>query len=563
MICKKCLFILIVLITCNLVHGQIQLDGEEVTRITYFVTYNGQTDNHQNPIYVLSDGKKSLITNQSQIENTAKYPREMTLVLPNVGRYDQYAFLADGTAIRMSDTSSIDKQEWVMTDETKTILGYRCKKAQTTINSNTIVLWYTDELPYHAAPSILGQRLGVVLEQVRNGNFAITARDISKIKLILPEYITATAAIKTEKLDYTDRIWRSRFTTIPVFDHQQIHWSETYEPREDVLRFANGTIVVKKVTFPKILSSQQVFVELTEQSTGDAYDRTGTVFLIPTDKKQSFMDGLQNGASTLPIYENGNGKKYQGVIATAEYSPVVELMRFFTPFGINHFNDRVTLKGKTWHTTVPYRQEITALAGLMSGQEVYIGVFIGNYDKGGHTISMDITIHNDGAGNQPLPKAIPLFNTLNIMEMAGQDYGTMFDNDNGLVVQFALKEPLKNAKLRYVTTGHGGWENGDEFVQKKNTILLDKKVVFDLIPWREDCGSYRLYNPVSGNFSNGLSSSDYSRSNWCPGTVTNPYIISLGDLTKGEHTIQVKIPQGHPEGNSFSAWNVSGILIGE
>ena len=111
--------------------------------------------------------------------------REMTLVLPNVGRYDQYAFLADGTAIRMSDTSSIDKQEWVMTDETKTILGYRCKKAQTTINSNTIVLWYTDELPYHAAPSILGQRLGVVLEQVRNGNFAITARDISKIKLII------------------------------------------------------------------------------------------------------------------------------------------------------------------------------------------------------------------------------------------------------------------------------------------------------------------------------------------------------------------------------------------
>jgi hypothetical protein len=34
-------------------------------------------------------------------------------------------------------------------------------------------------------------------------------------------------------------------------------------------------------------------------------------------------------------------------------------------------------------------------------------------------------------------------------------------------------------------------------------------------------------------------------------------------LEVGTHTIQVKIPQGLPEGNSFSSWNVSGVLIGE
>jgi len=147
------------------------------------------------------------------------------------------------------------------------------------------------------------------------------------------------------------------------------------------------------------------------------------------------------------------------------------------------------------------------------------------------------------------------------MEMDGQNYGSMFSNEKGLEVTFTLEKDVKNAQLKYVTTGHGGWGNGDEFVPKKNTLFLDGKAVFSFIPWRQDCGSYRLYNPCSGNFSDGLSSSDLSRSNWCPGTVTNPSYIDLGDLKAGTHTIRVQIPLGKSEGGSFSSWNVSGCLI--
>ncbi len=57
------------------------------------------------------------------------------------------------------------------------------------------------------------------------------------------------------------------------------------------------------------------------------------------------------------------------------------------------------------------------------------------------------------------------------MEMAGQDYATMFDNDKGILVEFNLEKDLKNAQLRYITTGHGGWENGDEFIPKENYIF--------------------------------------------------------------------------------------------
>lgn len=542
------------------IQAQIKFSSDKIYKITYQLSYNDQIDENQNPIWALADAENALITNRDQFNGSATYPFEMSWLEAD-GTYQQFAFLDAQQVVSIKENKP--DYEFELLPETKKILGYTCHKAKTSVNSNTIEIWYTQDLGIKAGPSVLGSSLGLVLEYVRNGNLKIQATSVKKEKIKLPTFIGSVQPESMAKLDYQDKIWRSRFTTIPVFEDQSIHWSEEFEPKEGVLRFANGTIVVKKVKFPKLNTAHQVFVDLIEQSAGDAYDRTGSVFMIPMDQSTSFLDGLNQGASQLPIYENGNGKKYQGVVATENYSPLVELMRFFTPFGVNHFNDRVQLKGKEWQESVPYRQEISSYANLLSEQEVYLGVFIGNYDKGGHKISMNITIHNQEESSTPLSKAIPLFNTLNVMEMAGQEYATMFDVDEGLLVEFELKEDLKNAQLRYITTGHGGWGNGDEFVPKKNSIYLNGKLVFDLIPWREDCGSYRLFNPVSGNFSNGLSSSDLSRSNWCPGTVTNPYLIDLGDLKAGKHHIQVRIPQGAPEGSSFSSWNVSGVLVGE
>ncbi len=40
-------------------------------------------------------------------------------------------------------------------------------------------------------------------------------------------------------------------------------------------------------------------------------------------------------------------------------------------------------------------------------------------------------------------------------------------------------------------------------------------------------------------------------------------LINLTDLKPGKHKVEVVIDQGEKEGNSFSAWNVSGVLVGE
>ncbi len=548
---KKLLLIVLVLIYGN--------SFSQNYKITYQKSSNGTLLKNQDLIIVFTNSQNTLLTSEAVVNGKSSFPFEETLMDRTTNSFIQIANLNSKQIISMKDSLSLAKQTFEFLPETKKILGYTCKKAKTSVNSNTIEFWYTNDLKIKGSPSVLGQNLGLVVEMVRNGNFVVAATKIEKVKAIP---LKQQDKKSIDALTYKDLLWKSRFTTISVFKDQIINFSDLSKSNDTILRFANGTIAVRKIKFPEIKVGSQIFVDVTEQSNGDAYDRTGSFFIIPTNKKQSFMDGLQNGAKTLPIYTNGNGKEYQGVVSTNEYNPVVELMRFFTPFGVKQYNT-LQLKDKTWAENVLYRQDVSDLRSLFSNQEVWIGINIGNYDKGGHKVSANITIHDEEESTVVSTQILPLFCTNNIMEMAGQEYGTMFNSDKGLEVSFKLDKPIKNCKLRYITTGHGGWGNGDEFVPKKNTIILDGKEVIGFTPWRQDCGSYRLSNPASGNFLNGLSSSDYSRSNWCPGTVTNPIFIDLGNLEAGTHLIQIKIPQGLPEGGSFSSWNVSGVLIGE
>lgn len=550
---QRIIFALSVLLSC--------LGFAQTYEVQYTSSYNGKILNDQPPTLVWANDKENFILNNSIRAQKADFPFEITKIEKPSNTIISYAFLKNNEIISTSDAESVGKQAFELTAETKKILGYSCKKAITKINSNTIEVWYTNDLKIQGGPSSIGQDLGFVLEIERNKNSLITATSIKKVKKTDIAAILKSQITTTDPLGYRDLLWKTRFTTLKVFENETVNFSESSKSDAVIKRFANGTVILKKIRFPKISEGENIFAELKQQSNGDAYDRTGTVFFIPQDRPQSFLDGLEKGVKTLPAYENGNGKPYYGVATTENYDPPVEMMRFFTAFGINKFN-HIQLKDKSWQTVSPYRQDITDLKPVLSEKELWIGTFIGNYDKGGHQVSLEITIHKSGQTVNKNNTVIPLFNTLNIMEMAGQDYATMFDKDKGLFVEFTLKKDLKNAQLKYITTGHGGWENGDEFIPKANSIFLDGKMAFSFVPWRTDCGSYRLYNPASGNFPDGLSSSDLSRSNWCPGTVTNPEFIPLGDLKAGKHTIQVKIPQGEREQTMFSSWNVSGVLLG-
>lgn len=545
-----------------LMAAQAAVSQNQQYKITYTEKYNGKPINETQNTVVYTDRNTALITHNG-FAAASVYPKQQLVVNHEKGTITTQAFLDSSRIISSIDSTSIKKQNILITDETDHILGYKVRKATTSINSNTIHLWFTTELPVKAAPNSLGITLGTVLRYTRNNDYVMEAQAVEKLRK--KEYISLNTlqGCAVDALTYQDMLMKARFTTIPVFRNEVISFNETNVSNDSVFKFANGTVALRKITFPKIAKGSQVFLDVREQANGDAYDRTGSVFaILPGDNRSTFLTGLTNGIATLPVYDNGTSKKYQGIVSTDIYDAPLELMRFFTPFGVHHFN-HIKLKNKEWRDWVDYRQDISEFGQLFSEKEVYIGIFIGNYDKGGHKVSTNITIHPNDTSLFPDKTVKPLFNTTNVMEMAGQEYPILFEDAKTLKLSFQLDTDLDQAYLRYIATGHGGWENGDEFVPKEHEIYIDGVLVQKLIPWRTDCGSYRLDNPASGNFSNGLSSSDLSRANWCPGTVTNPFYIPLSKLKKGAHTLELKIPQGLREGNSFSYWNVSGVLIGK
>ncbi|MCC9041734.1 peptide-N-glycosidase [Myroides sp. M-43] len=545
----------------SIIHAQKTIQN---TVIEYFTYSNGKIINAEDPIMLIANEHTTFVAKKNQINiGLEKYPNEQTFIDYDSKAHYSIAHLTKKDKIKMLLPES--NQNFTLHNETKFILGYRCKKATIKINSNNITLWYTNELKTKGSPTTLGINLGLVLEIDRNGTYKTLANKINTdLKLDLRDYFKLEENTLVDTQTYKTKLWESRFTTIKLFEDDLLNFSDSIITKPNLMRFAKGTIIVTKVKIPALKSTDQLFINLTEQSNGDAYDRTGSMFLIPHYHEISFMDALEQGLRVLPIYQNQDSpEQFQGVIATNNYTPPIELMRFFTPFGVKGFNHIDVLDYK-WQDKAYYRQEITEFLPLLSNSEWYIGVYIGNYDKGGHKISADITIHPDGQEEKnKITTMMPIFNTTNLMEMAGQNYPIMFASPEGLKITFTATTDIKNARLRYITTGHGGWENGDEFNPKLNSISLDQNKVLDYYPWRQDCGSYREYNPASGNFDTGLSSSDLSRSNWCPGTITPPIWVPLGDIKKGVHTIEIKIPQGRREGNSFSYWNVSGVLFGE
>lgn len=466
-------------------------------------------------------------------------------------------------------SSSIRKDYEFKQEGKEKVNGYNCTKYSIVLFSNKIELWITDDLKFRATPITGFASLpGVLVKYLRNGNAVMELASATKDKDITDLFPSDFGEKKSSS--ELNQLEKDKLViTTPIFEEEQICFNpqikKPYSIEYDsVYHLANGTIILKRVDMTRLPEHYSVFAEVTEYSNGDAYDRTGSVFVIPMALRQSFLHALMDSIQVLPYFTDKSGEHYQGMTYTDTYLPPVELMRFFTPFGVRHYNEYRSLPDREWAEQVSYKQDISDLKPLFQG-DVYIGAFIGNYDKGGHKLSLTLKAYPEDDrweyDDDNVEMLLPLFNTCNVMEMAGQNYGKFFRTDS-LKVVFYVPNSLKDLKLRYISTGHGGWDTGDEFVPKANTILIDGQPKYIYTPWRGDCGTYRASNPASGNFWNGMSSSDYSRSGWCPGTATQPIYFDLSDLKPGEHTMTIAIPQGENEGGSFSSWCVSGALIG-
>ena len=277
------------------------------------------------------------------------------------------------------------------------------------INSNTLE-FFVQDFPYDLNPvPSYGRFKGLLVCFKRNGQtyLQLAKTEFWKQAGIMPllesgDYQRVTVRelsnIKKQKLVIATRI----------FDDVQLSWGQKnshvegniYDntPFDSVLHYAGGTLALKRVRLPQLPRHYQTFIELHQRSNGDAYDRTGSVFVIPTGYHGPiFFTGINEHPDSLPCITGKDGQKYQGVAfkrwvdgeVVQYYQPPVELMRFFTPFGVGHFNDRVQIDGLEWADGTYYKQEVTDLSAYLQG-EVWIGVWIGNYDGGGHKVTLDI-----------------------------------------------------------------------------------------------------------------------------------------------------------------------------
>ena len=370
-------------------------------------------------------------------------------------------------------------------------------------------------------------------------------------------------------------------SSITVFQDTNLYFDmslkeDSLKFSQDIIRLDAGRVLLKKVKLPTYELQPKVTIRTELTSNGDPWDKSGSLFVIPADAGWNLLD-IEQGV----LKKNQFQDSFPGIrsikLEDKEYLPNVELMRFMTPFGIGHYNDDERVQAlkpvyiPKWEDQVIWEQDITHLLDLLEG-EIYIGVFIDTWTKQGYNITVNIEFEESMIPNHIKDNkgVMPLVNTTKYS--AEQGYYDEFSRNN-LRVELPLDSELNNAQLHYITTGHGGHEDGDEFTKKVNIITHNEDKILQIVPWRDDCASFRRFNPTSGvwtekttwkdqEIEERIASSDYSRSNWCPGSDVDPLVIDLGDLEAGIHQFEISIPEAQEiDGDKINYWMVSAYIV--
>ena len=382
-------------------------------------------------------------------------------------------------------------------------------------------------------------------------------------------------------------------THIQVFDKTPVCFRPdsfpNYTPAnaDGVIRLVNGRIILKKITLPDYKRDVDVTLKVTVASNGDRWDKSGSCFVLPKESVINLMN-IAEGKRAFPAVDSTKYEKMIGIVPGQDYVPTLELMRFMTPFGVGYYssdNDSLSSKRRPvyipkWEKSGSWVQDITDLYPALE-REAYVGIYIDTWTAEGYVVSMELDVKESKITCDVMPerRVKPLMNTVYYI---GQTYPDIFSRKD-VVMDFDMPKAAKNVRLKYIVTGHGGHSGGDEFVEKRNIVSVDGKEVLNFIPWRDDCASFRRFNPATGvwliprvaayigdkgyttkEIEEPLASSDLSRSNWCPGSDVMPEEAVIGDLSAGKHSFKVSIPEAQQvDGNKLNHWLVSAYLVWE
>lgn len=297
--------------------------------------------------------------------------------------------------------------------------------------------------------------------------------------------------------------------TVRVFDDTPVRFAPDIYPEaynapgaDSIYHLVNGRIILKKITLPEYERNVSVKLKVTIASNGDRWDKSGSCFVLPKESGINLLN-IAKGEKQFPEVDSTKLEHMVGIVAGEDYKPTVELMRFMTPFGVGHFSapdDSLTHNRKPvyidhWEDSVSWEQDITDLYPLLEGG-AYVGIFIDTWTTEGYIASMTVDVDESGLAYDPLTRrhVEPLMNTV---YYEGQTYPDIFARRD-VSTDFEIPAGVRNVRLKYIVTGHGGHSGGDEFVEKRNIVSIDGKEVLNFIPWRSDCASFRRFNPATG-----------------------------------------------------------------
>lgn len=233
--------------------------------------------------------------------------------------------------------------------------------------------------------------------------------------------------------------------------------------------------------------------------------------------------------------------------------PAIELIHAITPFGgPEHLEVDVTdavngLPGK--HTIAVVIPTWSDGAGKVSGS------------NGGWNVTAKLHFV-PGPPPRKVLAVVPLF------------HGEQDASFTAPPLSFTVPEGTVDSRLEYRTSGHGGGAGdvacvgpAEEFCDRTHDIYVDEQKWTTIEPWIDDCsphcGNVVHYGPASGGFDycelnpcGDMNSVNAPRANWCPGSMTDPYLWNVDALkTPGPHTFRWTISHVAQGGS----WQVSAV----
>ena len=193
--------------------------------ITYQSYAKGVAEQDTTAIQVVENAKCLKIKNvEKSLSNPIPGYAESSTYVDYV--HDSVYTVLDYSDGKYYSSYSLNDNDVVFSEEgNEKLLGYKCKKYKTSINSNTIEVWMTESLGFEATPMPgLGRLKGVMVRCMRNGSYITDLTVVKDQKYALVDLIPDYKGQHKTSRELSQLRKDKLVMRIPVFEDEQIHF---------------------------------------------------------------------------------------------------------------------------------------------------------------------------------------------------------------------------------------------------------------------------------------------------------------------------------------------------